>query len=258
MAGKPRALAIAAHPDDIEFMMAGTLLLLKQAGYEIHYMTVANGCCGSVICGRDELARTRRAEAMSAAHLAGAVFHDSLVNDLEVFYNKETLAQLAAVVREVAPEIILTHHPEDYMEDHINTSRLAVSAAFVREMPNFPTNPSREATHQEVALYHCVPHVLQNQLRQPIMPEIYVDVAGVMDLKKAMLSEHKSQKDWLDQSQGMGSYVNTMVEQCQAIGKLSGKFDIAEGWIPHLHTGLCAKDSNPLVKALEGKGVILQ
>ena len=42
------AIAIAAHPDDIEFYMAGTLLLLKRAGYEIHYMNVANGNCGSV------------------------------------------------------------------------------------------------------------------------------------------------------------------------------------------------------------------
>ena len=43
-----RAFAIVAHPDDIEFMMAGTLILLRDAGYEIHYMTVADGSCGSM------------------------------------------------------------------------------------------------------------------------------------------------------------------------------------------------------------------
>ncbi|HUU58478.1 MAG TPA: PIG-L family deacetylase, partial [Phycisphaerae bacterium] len=42
------AIAVAAHPDDIEFMMGGTLLLLGLAGCELHYMTVANGSCGSV------------------------------------------------------------------------------------------------------------------------------------------------------------------------------------------------------------------
>jgi LmbE family N-acetylglucosaminyl deacetylase len=31
-------IAVTVHPDDIELMMAGTLLLLKRAGYEIHYM----------------------------------------------------------------------------------------------------------------------------------------------------------------------------------------------------------------------------
>ena len=41
------AIAIGAHPDDVEFYMAGTLLLLKQAGYEIHYLNLASGNCGS-------------------------------------------------------------------------------------------------------------------------------------------------------------------------------------------------------------------
>ena len=45
---KAAAFAIAAHPDDIEFYMAGTLLLLKKAGYAIHYMTLASGSCGSI------------------------------------------------------------------------------------------------------------------------------------------------------------------------------------------------------------------
>ncbi|HEX5102756.1 MAG TPA: PIG-L family deacetylase, partial [Pirellulaceae bacterium] len=41
------ALAVAAHPDDIEFLMSGTLMLLRKAGYDIHYWNLANGCCGS-------------------------------------------------------------------------------------------------------------------------------------------------------------------------------------------------------------------
>ena len=46
---KKVAMAVAAHPDDIEFYMAGTLLLLREAGYEVHYMTLASGSCGSRI-----------------------------------------------------------------------------------------------------------------------------------------------------------------------------------------------------------------
>ena len=45
---RPRALAIAAHPDDIEFVMAGTLLMLQRAGWEIHCLNVANGNLGSM------------------------------------------------------------------------------------------------------------------------------------------------------------------------------------------------------------------
>ena len=43
----PSAIAIAAHPDDIEFLMAGTLLLLAQAGWDIHYFNLSTGNCGS-------------------------------------------------------------------------------------------------------------------------------------------------------------------------------------------------------------------
>lgn len=52
---KKRAFAVAAHPDDAEFTMAGTLLLLKDAGYEIHLMHIANGSCGSLELPPEEM-----------------------------------------------------------------------------------------------------------------------------------------------------------------------------------------------------------
>ena len=55
-------LAAAAHPDDIEFMMAGTLLRLGDAGCEVHLWTLANGCCGSNTLGREETAATLRVQ----------------------------------------------------------------------------------------------------------------------------------------------------------------------------------------------------
>ena len=42
-----RVFAVAAHPDDIEFFMSGTLMRLGEVGYELHYMNLADGCCGS-------------------------------------------------------------------------------------------------------------------------------------------------------------------------------------------------------------------
>ena len=42
-----RAFAIACHPDDLEFGMMGTMMLLKDAGYEVHYMNVSNGSLGT-------------------------------------------------------------------------------------------------------------------------------------------------------------------------------------------------------------------
>jgi LmbE family N-acetylglucosaminyl deacetylase len=51
----PRVLAIHAHPDDIEFQCAGTLLLLKAQGCPIVMATMTAGDCGSAELGPDEV-----------------------------------------------------------------------------------------------------------------------------------------------------------------------------------------------------------
>lgn len=249
-APRPRAFAIAAHPDDIEFLMAGTLIRLGQAGYELHYMNIANGSCGTAHHSREEIIRIRRAEAMAAAASIGAIYHESLVNDIEIFYERGLLAKVGAVLREVAPEILLVQSPEDYMEDHQNAARLAVTAAFCRSMPNFPTDPPRPPTLQDVAVYHAQPHGNRDPLRRLIHPEIVVDIAGVLDQKRAMLACHQSQKVWLDQTQGMDSYLAAMEALCREIGALSGRFAIAEGWRRRAHLGFCAEGADPLSAAL--------
>ncbi|MBS0209963.1 MAG: PIG-L family deacetylase [Planctomycetes bacterium] len=246
----PTAFAIFAHPDDIEFVAAGTLLRLRDAGYEIHYLNVADGCCGSTVYGRNELARMRTDEARAACQVAGAVFHTPIAHDMDVFYDRETLARLSAVVREVAPEIVLTHGPSDYMEDHMNTCRLAVTAAFARCMPNFPTTPPRPAVEQPVTVYHAQPHGNCDPLGHPIRPGLFVDIGEHMATKTKMLACHASQKLWLDQSQGLDSYLHSMQEVGCEVGRMSGKFEFAEGWRKHLHLGFCAADADPLSRAL--------
>jgi len=247
-----RAFAVAAHPDDIEFLMAGTLILLGQAGYELHYMNIANGCCGTAHHTREEIIHIRREEARAAAAFIGAVYHESLVNDIEIFYEKELLAKVGAVMREVAPEILLVQSPGDYMEDHQNAARLAVTAAFCRGMLNFPTHPPRDPVEQEVTVYHSQPHGNRDALRQLVRPEIYVNISSVIEEKKDMLAQHQSQKVWLDETQGMESYLTAMEDICREIGTLSGRFEYAEGWRRRSHLGFCAEEADPLSAALAG------
>lgn len=250
------ALAIAAHPDDIEFLMSGTLMLLRTNGYEIHYWNLANGCCGSSKYDAATIARIRREEAMAAAKAIGAAFHESICNDLEIFYDKPTLAKVAAVMREVAPDILLTHSPVDYMEDHTNACRLAVTAAFVRGMPNFPTDPPRPAVTNNVTVYHAQPYSHREPLGRLVEPEIVVDTSDLIDLKKKMLAKHATQKQWLDESQGVNSYLDAMAELDAEVGRMSSIFKFAEGWRRHLHLGFCGPKDNPLVDALKERVLI--
>lgn len=243
-----RALAIAAHPDDIEFMMAGTLIRLKQAGWEIHYLNVCQGGLGTDQLPMDEIGSIRRGEALAACEKIGAVFHESMAQDLAVFYEKGLLAQVAAAVREIAPEVILTHYPFDYMEDHSVVSRLAVSAAFTRSMVNFETDPQQPPTTQPVALYHSMPYGLRDPLRRPVTPDFHVNISDMIALKTEMLACHKSQKEWLDVSQGQDTYLGSLRKMAAEMGTQSGQYEYAEGWIRHLHLGLGPEEFDPLAE----------
>jgi len=245
--------AVAAHPDDIEFMMSGTLFRLKTAGCELHYMNLCNGDCGTAVHDKLTIARMRREEGMAAAAYLGAQFHESLTSDLEIFYDLPTLARMTAVMREVHPDLLLVQYPDDYMEDHCNAVRLAVSAAFNRGMINAPCEPARPPFNHPVTVYHALPHGLRTPLDRPVVPGCFVDVSGVIDRKREMLSKHRSQKEWLDLSQGMDAYVNEMAEEAAAVGRMSGTFAYAEGWTRHNPLGFCGRNDDPLNELLDDK-----
>ncbi len=249
MAGKI-VMAIGAHPDDIEFCMAGTLLMLARAGYQAHYMSLASGNCGSSEYNASATRAIRNTEARAAAKVLGAAFHPPMSDDLELFYCSELLRPLAAVIREVQPSIILTHSPQDYMEDHMITSRLAVTAAFARGMPNFRTTPTRPAVESDVTVYHAMPYGLCDGLRRRIVPGAFVNTTPVHKLQHQALAAHKSQQRWLDASQGLSCFLLTMENMSLEVGKLSKRFKYAEGWRRHVHLGFSSEDIDPLAAAL--------
>lgn len=239
------AIAIAAHPDDIEFMMAGTLVLLKNQGYEIHYMNLSTGNCGSIATDSATTTQVRMEEAKNSAKILEADFHPSICNDFEIFYGLELLRKLTAVIRKVKPTVILTHSPSDYMEDHMSTSRLAVTAAFIRGVPNFKTEYPA-VPNDNCAVYHALPHGLLDPLRQRVVPEIFIDTTSVQAIKREALMAHKSQQDWLEDSQKMNSYILAMENFSLTIGTMSGRFEHAEGWRRHLHFGFSEAAYDPL------------
>lgn len=246
----PAVIAIAAHPDDIEFMMAGTLLRLQDAGWRTHYLCIASGNCGSVTLSGARTRTVRRRESHAAARVLGAQFHRNLTDDMELVYDVRLLRRLAGIIRDVKPTVVLTHSPQDYMEDHTQTCRLAVSAAFTHGMPNFKTIPSRPAAQYDISVYHAMPHGLRDGLRKRIVPGAFVDTTTVHDVKQRALASHRSQQGWLATSQGMNSYLRAMDDMSREVGRLSRHFTHAEGWRRHLHIGLSAAESDPLRDAL--------
>jgi LmbE family N-acetylglucosaminyl deacetylase len=101
-----------------------------------------------------------------------------------------------------------------------------------------------------VVLYHALPYGLADGLRRPVQPDFFVDVSSVIDDKQAMLACHQSQRQWLDSSQGLDSYLATMREMSAEVGRRSGRFAFAEGWRRHSHLGFSARERDPLAELL--------
>ena len=72
-----------------------------------------------------------------------------------------------------------------------------------------------------------------------------------MEIKRQALACHKSQKEWLDVSQGMDAYIKDMENRAAIFGRQSDEFEFAEGWVQHNPLGFGPENFNPLTAALK-------
>ncbi len=226
------ALSFGAHPDDAEFMCAGTLALLAEKGWEIHISSMTPGDCGTVQYSREEISRIRRAEAAKAASILGGQYHCLESGDIFIMYDRPTLLKAIEVVRRVRPTIVFALNPVDYMVDHETASRLAQTACFACGVVNVET-PGAEPFEPVPHLYYMDPVEGKDNLGNPIEPEMIVDVTSAMQTKEQMLCCHESQRNWLLEHHGMDDYVLMMKQFAEHRGtRVGAKY--AEGFRRHL------------------------
>lgn len=227
------ALSILAHPDDAEFLCAGTLArLVKEQGWSVHIATMTPGDCGSAEHTSEEISRIRRGEAAAAASLIGGTYHCLEERDLLVQFQESALRKVTTLIREVNPKVVLTHSPEDYHVDHEMTSLLVRAATFAAAVPLFNQGSCRPTEHIP-ALYYCDPIEGKDIFGTPIVPRIYIDISSVIDTKAKMLEAHASQRLWLLKHHGVDNYINTMRAWSAQRGQERG-VAFAEGFRQHL------------------------
>jgi LmbE family N-acetylglucosaminyl deacetylase len=228
------------------------LSLLAKAGFEPHMMNLSRSNLDSNELSEAEITRIRRREAERSAAAIDAVYHPPVADDLMIFYEDRLLRQVTAVVREVRPTIVLLPSLNDYMEDHTNTARLVITACFSRAMRHYRSDPPREPTDQDVYLYHAQPHLNRDGMRTLVVPDLFVNVTGEMDTKLQMLGCHESQRQWLDETQGLDDYLESMRQSGAEVARMSGRdgWQYAEGFRQHSHVGFSAQDGDPLSEAL--------
>ncbi|MCI0739995.1 MAG: PIG-L family deacetylase [Gemmataceae bacterium] len=231
----PSILSLLAHPDDAEFLCAGTLVRLQRDhGFLVHIGSMTPGDCGSTEHAPLEISQIRRAEGVKAAALIGGQFYCLEERDLLIVYGEATIEKATRLLRRVQPDIVLTHSPTDYMLDHEVTSAVTRAAAFAAPIPNFLAGrdlgpPLGRIPH----LYYCDPIEGKDPLGRLVPPGLRIDISSVIDVKTQMLACHASQRDWLLKHHGMDEYTRAMRDWCGLRGREMG-VAFAEGFRQHL------------------------
>jgi LmbE family N-acetylglucosaminyl deacetylase len=245
-------LAIHAHPDDIEFQCAGTLLQLKRLGCRISVATMTPGDCGSAEHSAEEIARIRRNEAAAAAAILEADYTCLEFRDLSIVFDNDSRRRMTEFLRRTAPDIILTAPPVDYMHDHEITSALVRDACFNASVPNYRTGQWDPApTAAKIPwLYYVDPVEGTDHFgnRQPV--DFIVNVTEQLETKIAALACHASQREWLRKQHGMDEYTEACRRWGAARGKESG-FGCGEGF--RHYKGHPHPTSNALAELLQGR-----
>jgi LmbE family N-acetylglucosaminyl deacetylase len=195
-----RAMFIYAHPDDIEFGVAGTAARWAKNGCQVVYVLITDGNVGSHEEGMTaaKLAEIRRAEQTAAADVVGAKcvflgYHDGMLQP-----SLELRKELVRLIRQYKPNVVVCGDPtmyfpsDDYINhpDHRAAAQAAIDAVF----------PAAEMTllYPDLAAEGLVGHK-PNYVFVSFTPDpnYFVDISETIDLKIEALLKHSSQLgDW--------------------------------------------------------------
>jgi LmbE family N-acetylglucosaminyl deacetylase len=190
-------LAVGAHPDDLEILCGGTLARFVGEGHAVTMCHASRGDRGSYTGTREEVARTRQAEAGRAAAIAGADHVSLGLSDAEIdSHDPRQRVLVIDLVRETRPDVIITHAPTDYMSDHNEISKLVFDCSFHATLPLLQTeHPPHDAV---TPIYF-----MDTLMGLDFAPTEYVDITEAIDTKVAMLEAHASQLTWLREHDGV-------------------------------------------------------
>ena len=244
-----RILAVHAHPDDVEFLCAGTLALLAKAGHEVHIATISNGDMGSVDIPPEELAEIRKGEARKSASMIGATYTCLDFGDFRIFNDHPTRQKVTELLRKVQPEIVITASPQDYMSDHENTSSLVRDACFFAPTPHYDTGAEDPAPPMRSIpyLYYTDPIEGKDFFGDPVPVHFIVDISETIKIKEEMLKCHASRREWLLKHHGVDGYIEAMKRWSAHRGKEIG---VAYGEAFRQHLGHAYPQDNLLKKLL--------
>lgn len=193
-----RALAVAAHPDDLEYGAAGAIASWTDSGKDVRYLLVTRGEAGIDSIAPAECAPLREAEQIAGAAKVGVSVVEFLDHpDGVVQHTTELRRDLAAAIRRHQPELIVTGNFYDTWPgggwnsaDHRNTGRATMDA--IADAGNrwiFPELAERGLSRWQGVKYVAVAGSPQ--------PTHAVDITDTLDRAVASLEAHRAYLDGL-------------------------------------------------------------
>lgn len=190
-------MVIVAHPDDAEYVVAGTVAKWAGQGCEVTYVIVTDGSKGTSDATIDpkDLVVLREAEQLSAAGVLGVknvifLHHEDGVLCPTI----ELRRDIVRAIRQYRPEAAFCEDPTmrwssgDYINhpDHIAAADAALAAIYpsARDHLFFP----------ELLQEGLAPHKVKDvYITAPVEPDTWIDIAETIDIKVAALLQHRSQ-----------------------------------------------------------------
>ena len=203
--GIERVLVVAAHPDDVDFGVAGTVAAWVKAGVEVSYCIVTDGDAGGSdrLMDRSMMARIRREEQRAAASEVGVTDVVFLGHpDGRVAASLELRRDISRHIRAVRPNRVVCPSPERWWDrlpashpDHLAAGEATVCAVYPDSRNPF--------AHPELLAEGLEPFTVP-EIWMMVSPEPnrVVDVTDTFPLKVAALRRHKSQVgegEWIEE-----------------------------------------------------------
>jgi LmbE family N-acetylglucosaminyl deacetylase len=186
-------LVIGAHMDDCEIKFGGTAARFREAGHDVHFVSMTNGEAGHHEQSGRQIARRRRREFESSASVIGAETTVFDVHEGELRPTVERRNDVIRLFREYEPELVLTHRPNDYHPDHRYTEQIVRDSAYMVTVPNI-------CAHTDHLQYNPVIAYLHDDFQKPtpFEADVVTPIDDVVDTKLEMLHRHESQMyEWL-------------------------------------------------------------
>ncbi len=132
---KLRLMIIGAHPDDAEVMTCALMCEYRNAGHDVHVISVTNGDAGHYATFGDELAAIREKELRDSCGVIGATVDVWGNHDGELVVTLEVRRQVIKAIREYGPDLVVTHRVCDYHPDHRAVGQLVQDASYMCTVP---------------------------------------------------------------------------------------------------------------------------